>query len=314
MGLLSSRAHLMSSLQNSQGRPAAQGVLVYALCFLLGYGSADLMVLNLRPKMLPNQAPPARPQRDATRMEDSAANLNIIRERNIFSETGVIPPPLTEEGQQNQNDDGPAIASQLPLGLEGTIVHGNPARSIATITLRNRNETMAFAIDDEIEGLARIMKIERRKVIFRNLNNNRLEFIEIPPDSKIVFGMKAPPVEANSEVVKRGEFDFQVRREDIKKYTADLAGILNQARMVPNIVPGAGGRIDGFRFVSIQPGSIYEKLGFKPMDTIKSVNGEPVNSPTKAMELYNSLKNDSRIQIQIERNGRVEDFSYNIAD
>ncbi len=84
--------------------------------------------------------------------------------------------------------------------------------------------------------------------------------------------------------------------------------------MVPNIVPGSGGRVDGFRFVAIQPNSIYEKLGFKPMDVIKSVNGEPVNSPTKAMELYNSLKSDSRISIMIERNGRDETFKYEIPD
>jgi general secretion pathway protein C len=72
--------------------------------------------------------------------------------------------------------------------------------------------------------------------------------------------------------------------------------------------------VDGFRFVAIQPNSIYEKLGFKPMDVIKGVNGQPVNSPTQAMELYNALKSESRIELKVERNGRDETFKYDVND
>ena len=50
------------------------------------------------------------------------------------------------------------------------------------------------------------------------------------------------------------------------------------------------------------------------MDVIKSVNNEPVNSPTKAMELYNALKSEGKIRLSVERNGREETFNYNIGD
>ncbi len=48
------------------------------------------------------------------------------------------------------------------------------------------------------------------------------------------------------------------------------------------------------------------------MDVIKKVNGEDVNSPTKAMELYNALKTEGRINLSVERNGRDETFIYNV--
>jgi general secretion pathway protein C len=48
------------------------------------------------------------------------------------------------------------------------------------------------------------------------------------------------------------------------------------------------------------------------MDVIKAVNGEAVNSPTKAMELYNALRSENQISLVIERNGREETFRYNI--
>ena len=62
----------------------------------------------------------------------------------------------------------------------------------------------------------------------------------------------------------------------------------------------------------MQKGSIFEKLGLKRLDIIKEVNGEPIDSPAKAMELYNALKNTTRIDLGIERNGRLENFNYQI--
>jgi general secretion pathway protein C len=169
-------------------------------------------------------------------------------------------------------------------------------------------------VGEEIESMARVTKIERRKIVFRNLNNQRLEYIEIPKNASVTFGMKAPAAANAGEVQHDGQFTFTMRRSILSKYTSDMGAVLQQARMVPNIVPGSGGRVNGFRFVAIQPGSIYEKLGFKPMDVIKAVNGEAVNSPTKAMELYNALKSDNRISLTIERNGQDVPFTYNVTD
>ncbi len=147
--------------------------------------------------------------------------------------------------------------SQLPLSLEGTLVSSNPKRSVATINIKSRSETNAFMVDQEIRGMARITAIQRRKVIFRNLSNHRLEFIEIPKDSSLILNMKEG-VAQKGDVKKEGEFDFTMNRADLNKYISNLGAVLNQARMVPNIVPGTGGRVEGFRFVSIQPGSIYK--------------------------------------------------------
>ncbi len=243
------------------------------------------------------------------------SRYNPVRERNIFNEDGVIPPKLTGQGETGlMLAQGDAVPSQLPLTLEGTMVHSNPKRSVATITLKTKNEARAYTVGSDIEGMARVVRIERRKVILQNTNNNRLEYIEIPKDTAVTFGMKELPQQSNQEVIKTGEFDFTMRRADINKYTADLGNVLQQARMVPNTVPGSGGRVDGFRFVAIQPGSIFEKLGFKPMDVIKRVNDEEVNSPTKAMELYNALKSEGRIRLVVERNGREEIFNYNVME
>lgn len=309
------RSKMFSSFnRGSKGRPPFEAFYIYILAVLCGYLMADLGVMSVRPAMLPTSAPPSRPGKPMRSTYTLESKYSNIPARNIFNSDKKIPPAITSEGGGGGDFiDAPPVASQLPLKLEGTLVHANPKKSVASIALKNKNEVQAFMVDYEIEGMARITSIERRKVVFRNLNNQRLEYIDIPRDNAVTFGVKDPKV-AGEDVKREGEFEFTMNRSDITKYTADLGSILQQARMVPNIVPGSGGRVDGFRFVAIQPNSIYEKLGFKPMDVIKSVNNEPVNSPTKAMELYNALKSEGKIRLTVERNGREEQFNYNISD
>jgi general secretion pathway protein C len=296
-----------------KNRPPFEAFYIYILALLTGYLISDLGILFVRPGMLPTQAPPMRAAPPPRLVTTDINQYNKIKDRNVFNIDGKIPPPLTSDGSTSPEIDAPPVASQLPLKLEGTLVHANPKKSVATVTSKGKNEAKAYIVGEEIENMARLTKIERRKIIFRNLNSQRLEYIEIPKDSMVTFGVKDPIV-GNEEVQRKGDFDFTMRRSDIKKYTSDLGSILQQARMIPNIVPGSGGRVDGFKFVAIQPGSIFEKLGFKPNDVIKGVNGEAVNSPTKAMELYNALKSEGRISLSVERNGREETFKYDIPE
>lgn len=306
-------ASSLAPLKKFISKPPLEGSYIYIFSFLVGYMIADLTLLSYRADMLPTQAPPARPS-PPRKSRPSLMDYDLVKDRNIFNSLGEIPPALRRDDSEEPTEEenlNLAVLSQLPLKLEGTIVHVNPAKSMATVSVSSKNETSSYKVDDEIENMARVIRVERRKLIFRNINNNRLEYIEIPEDAQLTFGFKP---KKGQEVVKRGEFNFQVNRADITKYTSNLADVLSQARMVPNVVPGSGGAVEGFRFVSIQPGSIYEKLGFKSGDVIMQVNRESVNSPTKAMELYNALKSERSISLQVERNGRLEEFSYDIAD
>ena len=313
MGLFNQQPKIFTSWKKgSKNRPPLEAFYVYFLALFAGFMIADLGILYVRPAMLPTQVPPMKPTHAIRQQFTSIDQYNRIRDRNIFNQDGKIPQPFTSDGSTQPVDTVP-VASQLPLKLEGTLVHANPKKSVATITPKSKGKAESFMVDAEIENMARITKIERRKVIIRNLNNQRLEFIEIPQSSALTFGVK-DPITTGEEVQKKGEFEFTMRRADINKYTADLGSVLQQARMVPNIVPGTGGRVEGFRFVAIQPGSIYEKLGFKPDDVIKSVNGEPVDSPARAMELYNALSKENRINLTVNRGGRDESFKYEIPD
>lgn len=295
-------------------RPPLERWYSYILFAFVGYCVADLTILAFRDRMLPQSAPPARPRTNHLDSGPSRGAYNTLITRNIFSSDGVIPDALATKNQPDGQKDAPPVLSSLPLGLVGTLVHSNPEKSIAAIELKGKNQTLSFVPKRDIEGMATVVSIERTRVILRNLNSNRLEYIEMKKDGKVSFGAglrTATVATGSKEVQKTGDNQFAIKRTDLLKYTNDLSSVLMQARAVPNRAPGTG-EINGYRLLDIQPGSIFEQLGLQRMDVIKGVDGNPVDSPGKAMELYNALKNSPKLSIQVERNGKTENMQYSI--
>jgi general secretion pathway protein C len=291
-------------------RPSLEKWYSYLLFIFIGYCIADLSILAFRDRMLPQGAPPAHPKAPPLDMSVSRGVYNTLTQRNMFASNGIIPDALVDKSKGQQREADP-VPSQLPLNLIGTLVHSNPAKSIAAIEIRGKNQVISYSPNKEIESMATVIRIERQKVVIRNSNSNRLEYIEMKKDgNKVAFGM-APKATPGKEVQKVDDNNFVIKRTDLLKYTNDLSSILMQARAVPNRDPNTG-NINGFRILDMQPGSIYEQLGLQRMDVIKAVNGTPVDSPAKAMELYNALKSSDKVSLQVERNGKNETKNYNV--
>lgn len=295
-------------------RPALTAFYPWIIVFCLSFAIADLLIVKYRHLMLPTEPPPPRPRHMAPQsLTDSSAYRPVV-DKNIFAADGKIPPALVADGkpQEGGADEAPT-PSNLPLNLIGTLVHSKPEKSIATIEVKSKNVTIALSVGKEIENIAKLEKVERNRAIIRNLNNRRLEFIEMKQTTKLSFNqpVKTAPTTAGAQDVKQvGQNRFEISRADVLKHTADMASLLQQAAMQPK--RNAQGEIECYKFIAIQPQSIFTQLGFQPGDCLKAVNGEKIDSPAKAMELYNALKTAPAINIQMERDGRDQDNSYNV--
>lgn len=313
MSFLDKFQQVIQRYKSPSVRPPLEKYYVFLLALFVGYILSDLGLLYVRPMLLPTSAPPLKPPKSAYTKSQTLADYDAISRRNLFNEDGKIPAALGAKAEgQDDMMSRPAVPSQLPIQLLGTIVHFNPNMSIATVSLTSKNISMSYKVDEEIESLAKVTKIERKKLTFINLSSRRLEYIEIPEDAVLNFGLQEGPVASSGGIIQqKGNFDFSIRRSDLEGLTKNLSALLQQARMEPVFSPDGIG-VEGFRFTNIQPGSIYEKLGFKVGDMIRSANNEPINSPTKAMEMYNLLKTSNNVQLGVERDGREERFNYSI--
>lgn len=291
-------------------RPPYESAYIYVLLFFVGMLVSKYLTTYFRADMLPvggvtkvNMANKKSMLRGRT-----ASVFTSVKDKNIFNSDHFIPDSLSEKssGQGEGEDNSKPILTSLPLKLVGTIIHGAREKSVATIELSGK-DIQAVMAGEEIDGMARIRDIQRYKVIFRNLQNRKLEYIEIKEENKIQMG-----VASNGTTPSAGDVqtNFTFTRTQINKYLDNLPQVLQDAKAVPYIAPGSGGEVSGFKLVAIKTGSIYEKLGLKRGDIIKGVNGEPVDSPNKAMELYQALKNSDSIQLEINRDGSATTLNY----
>lgn len=305
-----------------------EGLYIYGFLVLLAFVLADLATLRFQMYLESQRGAPAS---DAGGMQMArgsqqrapipADKYRIIVDRNLFNADGLIPPPIGagEGGTQFDDSMGP-VKTDLPLQLLGTIVHANPYRSIASLLLQGEAEPDAVKVGDPLKDLAEVLGVFRRRVVFRNLKSQRLEYIEIPEDQIITErAPKAPaaPVSTGGPRVERKGNEFAVNRLDVKNQLDDYMSLARTARAVPHIDPRTG-EMAGFKITRMAPGSLFQTLGLQPGDVVTGVNGENINSANKALEIFGMLKNQvdtvDKVSISIQRNGSDQELSYNVSD
>jgi type II secretion system protein C len=275
------------------------------ICFLLCASLiADLAAL-VAEKYLPAPSISRLASRSHAGAGVGPISYDIIAERNLFSSKA---PKI---GGESMDLEAEPVPTMLNLQLIGTVIFRNPARSLAAVQDKADSKLYPVRVGDQIGTNVQILSVEARKVIFLNTTARRREFIEIPEDSSIKISTAAPHSAAGKSqgINQLEENRFVVGRQEIDSQMSNLSALLTQARALPE---NRGGQMIGFRLTQIVPNSFYQKVGFKDNDIIKSVNGEKITDPAKAMELLQGLKSMSSLDMMIERGGKDINFNYDI--
>jgi general secretion pathway protein C len=268
------------------------GINVVAI-LLLTYSLAQWSWRLMQP------APVLIDQRPVAPIADSATELRQLLSANLFGQLDLT------AGQSGQSPASIPLTS-LNLVLTGVMVSGT--NSFAFITINGSNET-SYGIGEEILAGATLQAVYPDRVIIRR--GGALESLVLKdnlalPEGSIVTAQQNRNVAPLAGVRGTGK-SFTVER-NVLTQQMQKPEFLNQALMVPN----AGG---GFLIREIQPGSVYEKLGMRTGDVIRSVNGQPINNMEEVMKLYQQLGGVNQVgnlAIEITRGGRTESLQYNI--
>ena len=238
----------------------------------------------------------------------------IITKRNLFSSAGIIPDPLRSEGQAAPKVDIPVLSS-LPINLIGTLVHTDPKKSVAAVEIKSKNMSGSYVVGSEIESLAKLEKVERGVIYFRNLNNGQLEYIEMKQgNAKVAFdsAKQATPslAPAGKEIQSIGNNTFRIKRTDLNKYLNDLNSLLLQARAIPNL--DSNGEINGYKLVDYQPNSIFDQLGLPRGTILKRAGDESITSIQAAMQAFQLFKSSPNIKLLVEIGGQEQTMNYEV--
>jgi general secretion pathway protein C len=259
----------------------------------------------------------------------------------LYRLIGVAPPkapdvagPAAPPTPQNCEDvRASPKKSDLRMQLVAGVIADRARFSLATINDLTTRETHVLGVGDEV-GAVRLLGVERVRddrdatgngfrVVAIICNSGTKEYLDFEPGSGVaapempnigvapVPPRPGPPGPGGSMTGVRQLADnrYEIERNVLDNTLGDLNKIATQARIVPSFKNGAA---NGFKLFSIQPGSLYSSIGIENGDVVQRVNGYEINSPEKALELYQKLKESGHVTIQLERGGQMITKEYNI--
>ena len=281
---------LFEKIGNSRWTPLA--VNLFAL-LLLSYSLAQWTWRLMEP------AAPPRAQQPAVVVADNTADLRELTNANLFGQVDL---------SAGQNNLSPAT---IPLTSLNLVLTGIMMRGIGgfAIVSANGGEATSYAVGDEILAGATLHAVHPDRALLRRagmLESMLLKESAVLPEGAIVTSLQYRGAGSLAGIQGSGN-NFTVQRNTLTQQM-QKPEFLTQALMVPN----AGG---GFLVREIQPGSIYEKLGVRTGDVIRSVNGQPINNMEEVMKLYQQLGGVNQagsVSIEIMRGGRSESLQYSL--
>jgi general secretion pathway protein C len=312
----------------------ANAVLVFAAAWLAAktVNTVAGALIRPRPRVDLAAAPPAAPPAPPRAMPSNERLYALLGQK------PPAPPPTAAAGAApaapRNCDDARAnpVRSTLRAQLVGVALSDRPQWSLASITDLTTRETRLYGIGDAVLG-ARLLGIERMaeprdatgagfRVAAVFCHSGQKEYLDfdsgdgaaapsVPPIGSAPVPPPTGPAGAPMEGIRKvSDTQYEIQRSVIDSTLNNMSQIATQARIVPSFKNGVA---NGFKLFSIQPGSLYASIGMENGDVIQRINGFEINSPDKALEVYQKLRNSSHITIELERNGRPVRKEYNVA-
>jgi len=102
-------------------------------------------------------------------------------------------------------------------------------------------------------------------------------------------------------IKKLDDGHYEIPRATVDKLLANPLGFMKGMRVVPAM---KNGKPEGFKLYAIRPSSFWASIGFSNGDTVRAVNGYPLDAMDKALEVYTKLRDANTLEIDIVRRGK----------
>lgn len=174
---------------------------------------------------------------------------------------------------------------------------------------------------EEIEPGVRVGRIERDQVyLIRGATPERIELLPVgsrarapaqpaPPAAGVAAPGSADRAVPGIRVSQIGENTYSLDEASVTQLTENINQYMTQVRIIPYF---EGNRSAGYRVASIRPGSAFEQLGFRTGDVIQRVNDVELSSPEKMYTIFQNLKDEKRVNVNVIRQGQKTTITYEI--
>jgi len=205
----------------------------------------------------------------------------------------------------------PIVSSPLHITLLGTVVAKDHAAAI--IAMVGGREQQVVFLGDSIQPGVVLKSVEAEAIMVDH--DGKLERISLEQGAKLTSapalpsnppGMAADLFRSHTQAAPMRK---QMNRHQLHQQLQNFPALLSQARVLPHIV---NGKPAGFTITEIVPGSLYQQAGLQNGDIILSINGTHIHDASQAMQMYQTLKSASALDLELLRAGQLRQIHYDI--
>ena len=262
--------------------------------------------------------------RDAASPDRPAATMPPEQWINVFSPASgmkAAPAPAATD----------AAAPEAPksvYALVGTITSSDPDAARAILWAEGMREPKMFRLRQEVEPGVTLVKIDRDAAwLLRGQAREKLDLLPVGSKVRIAappaapgaaLGAGAPALAAalpqsaagtDLKVTRIGENTFSMDEAGLNQLTGNFNQFMTQVRLIPYF---EGNKNSAYRLAAIRPRTAFEKLGFAGGDVIQAINGVDLTSPERMFTIFQNLKDEKRVAVNVLRQGKKTTLTYEI--
>lgn len=206
--------------------------------------------------------------------------------------------------------------------LVGTIVSPNAATRRGILWADGMKQPKAFRENEEVEPGALLSSIERDKVwITRGKEREKLDLLPVgsrarPATAAAPSAPRAAEIPASAatpageiRVTRLADNRFSIDEAGVAQISGNFNQFMTQVRLIPYF---EGNKSAGYRIAAIRPGTTFDRLGFQGGDILQQVNGLDLASPEKMYTIFQNLKDEKKVAVNILRQGQKSTLTYEI--
>lgn len=219
---------------------------------------------------------------------------------------GTLTPILAKRDEKAP----PAAINQADYLLLGT-VQGSARESFALIEKISTKEERVFRVGERVFDSGTLVTVHKESIeILSGTARSKLftPNLAAPSGGKPAASEREAPT-ASSLATETSSGNFVIDQRSLNASLDNIGQAMTDARLLPST---RNGTVEGFRISEVKPQGIFGKIGIKNGDILLRMNDFPIDSPEKAMQSLVSLKGQSRISLDLIREGQPRTFNYEI--
>lgn len=223
---------------------------------------------------------------------EGSSDVQTIVAAHLFGEASPDDEPAAVDPIEADTDNL-ADTRLTNLVLKGTVASTPTERAVAIIADGNSDEDV-YTIGSQVTSGAKLHAVYADRVVLNE--NGVLTNLKLPKE----FSSAPPPTRRTAAAPARSTTATTSIQSVVAQNVSKLADVI---RPTPYFV---NGQQQGYRVYPGRDRQAFSKLGLRPGDLIKDIDGQALNDPNQAMQIFESLSDADQVSVTVERNGEQQ--------